>query len=144
MEITDVNGKTGKLIVKNADKVELLNKKLIQELREKGVKFTEENLKFITKNIDGMIIFLEKGSKTSGLEHIIEGKWNGRIDFQNLFNEMVDNIYKAIKNEKYIKKTIDSSGRLSYVYKIQTTKGLREFKIAVGSNGYIVTLFPNW
>ena len=35
-EITDVNGKTGKLIVKNADKVELLNKKLIQELREKG------------------------------------------------------------------------------------------------------------
>jgi len=147
-EITDVNGKTGKLIVKNADKVELLNKKLIQELREKGVKFTEENLEFITKNIDGMIIFLEKGSKTSGLEHIIEGKWNGRIDFQNLFNgkikEMVDNIYKAIKNEKYIKKTIDSSSRLSYVYKIQTTKGLREFKIAVGSNGYIVTLFPNW
>ena len=66
-EITDVNGKTGKLIVKNADKVELLNKKLIQELREKGVKFTEENLEFITKNIDGMIIFLEKGSKTSGL-----------------------------------------------------------------------------
>lgn len=74
----------------------MLNKKLIQELREKGVKFTEENLEFITKNIDSMIIFLEKGSKTSGLEHIIEGKWNGRIDFQNLFNgkikEMVDNI----------------------------------------------------
>lgn len=57
---------------------------------------------------------------------------------------MVENMYKAIKNEKYIKKIIDSSGRISYIYKIQTTKGLREFKIAVGSNGYIVTFFPNW
>ena len=138
---------TTEVVVKNAGEIEnLINKALIQEL--KGVKFTEENLKFITKNVDGIIIFLEKGSTKSGLEHIIKGKWNGKIDFQDLFNgkieEMVENMYKAIKNEKYIKKIIDSSGRISYIYKIQTTKGLREFKIAVGSNGYIVTFFPNW
>jgi hypothetical protein len=137
------------VVVKNAGEIEnLINKALIQELKEKGVKFTEENLKFITKNVDGIIIFLEEGSTKSGLEHIIKGKWNGKIDFQDLFNgkieEMVENMYKAIKNEKYIKKIIDSSGRISYIYKIQTTKGLREFKIAVGSNGYIVTFFPNW
>ena len=140
---------TTEVVVKNAGEIEnLINKALIQELKEKGVKFTEENLKFITKNVDGIIIFLEKGSTKSGLEHIIKGKWNGKIDFQDLFNgkieEMVENMYKAIKNEKYIKKIIDSSGRISYIYKIQTTKGLREFKIAVGSNGYIVTFFPNW
>ncbi|SQA94927.1 hypothetical protein [Capnocytophaga ochracea] len=38
------------VVVKNAGEIEnLINKALIQELKEKGVKFTEENLKFITK-----------------------------------------------------------------------------------------------
>lgn len=30
------------------------------------------------------------------------------------------------------------------IYNIKTAKGLREFKIAVGSNGYIVSFIPNW
>ena len=73
----------------------MLNKKLIQELREKGVKFTEENLEFITKNIDGMIIFLEKGSKTSGLEHILSRHWKESelMRFFTSQSEMIENIY---------------------------------------------------
>ena len=45
---------------------------------------------------------------------------------------------------KYVSKAVDVQGRLSYIYKIQTTQGLREFKIAIGSNGYIVSFIPNW
>ena len=135
--------KTVKFIVKNADKVELLNKKLIQELREKGVKFTEENLEFITKNIDGMIIFLEKGSKASGLEHILSRHWKeGELmRFFTSQSEMIENIYTTISKNKYIEKIIDKNGRLSYIYQIITREGLKKINLAVGNNGYIVTLY---
>ena len=52
------------VVVKNAGEIEnLINKALIQELKENGVKFTEENLMWLFKNKDGKIIFLEKGKK---------------------------------------------------------------------------------
>ena len=150
--IKKIDVKKLKKALKERRKIKLnipkIDKKLVQELKDKGVKFTEKDLKFITKNRDDIIIFLEKGNSKSGLEHIIEGKWTGKIEFQNLFNgnieEMIEHIYIAIKNEKYIKKIKDSNGRISYIYNIKTAKGLREFKIAVGSNGYIVSFIPNW
>ncbi|MDO4230462.1 MAG: hypothetical protein Q4C98_11660, partial [Capnocytophaga sp.] len=126
----------------------LIDSKLVSEMKKAGTKFTERNLKFVVKNSEGKIIFLEKGNINSGLEHIMEGKWSNKTNFQKLFNnsvdEMINNIYKAIKNEKYIKKIIDDKNRISYIYKIKTTQGLREFKIATGSNGYIVSFIPNW
>jgi len=126
----------------------LLDNALIAQMRAGGVTFTEANLKFVAKNNDNLIMFLEKGNPSSGLQHIIDGKWTGKPSFQALFNnnvdEMVENMYRAVKEGNYLEKIIDNQNRLSYVYKVQTTQGLKEFKFATGSNGYIVSFIPNW
>ena len=44
----------------------------IQELKDKGVKFTEEDLIWVFKNKEDKIIFLEKGNAKAGLQHILE------------------------------------------------------------------------
>ena len=51
--------------------------------------------KFITKNVDGIIIFLEKGSTKSGLEHILSRHWKeGELmRFFTSQSEMIENIY---------------------------------------------------
>ncbi len=126
----------------------LLDEALIAELRASGVKFTEADLKFVVKNNDGFIMFLESGNSSAGLQHIIDGKWTGKPSFQVLFNnnidEMISSMHEAINRSDYVEKIIDEQGRLSYIYEIQTTQGLRKFKFATGSNGYIVSFIPNW
>ncbi|SQA94928.1 Uncharacterised protein [Capnocytophaga ochracea] len=56
-------------------------------------------------------------------------------------SEMIENIYTTISKNKYIEKIIDKNGRLSYIYQISTREGLKKINLAVGNNGYIVTLY---
>ena len=49
---------------------------LITELKEKGIKFTEKDIIFITRDKTGQIVWLEKGNSSAGLEHILNG--NGK------------------------------------------------------------------
>ena len=44
----------------------------IQELRNRGEKFNEEKMEFISKDATGQIIWLEKGNNIAGLEHIMQ------------------------------------------------------------------------
>ena len=135
-EITDVNGKTGKLIVKNADKVELLNKKLIQELREKGVKFTEENLMWLFKNKDGKIIFLEKGKNSGGFQHILKHK-EEFLDKGVFEEDLAEFIMESLKNGKIVGK---EGSRFVYEY---IYKGIKQTTaITVSSNGFVVGANP--
>jgi len=117
---------------------------LIAKLKAAGVKFTEADLKFIAKNKDNFIMFLEKGNSNVGLQHIIERHWNADelMKFFNNQDEMIESLFDVIKNDNYVSKVIDTKNRLSYVYKIQTTKGLREFTIATGDNGFVVSFIP--
>jgi len=50
----------------------LLDNTLIAELKATGTKVTEADLKLIVKDFDNKILFLEEGSSSSGLQHIIE------------------------------------------------------------------------
>lgn len=50
----------------------IAKKAFIQELRNRGEKFNEEKIVFITKDATGQIIWLEKGNNLVGLEHIIQ------------------------------------------------------------------------
>lgn len=134
-----------KQTTKIASKVDnLLDPKLIQELREKGIKFTKENLKFITKNTDGTIIFLEKGDKIKGgLEHIIHRHWNKEelIKYFSSEDHLIQALHNSISKNKYITKVIDKHNRLSFIYTIETLKGTKTILLGVGNNGFIVTLY---
>lgn len=44
---------------------------LLAELERKGVKFTKENVVFITKDKTGQIVWLETGTKATGMQHIM-------------------------------------------------------------------------
>jgi len=125
----------------------LLDKRLISELSALGIKFDEQALRLITKDLDGKILFLEKGTSSAGLQHILERHWNSSelMRFFNTQEEMISSIFNAIKNNKYLtKQVVIQNGRegLEYTYKIATTGGDRVFKLGVGTNGYIVTFFP--
>ena len=67
-----IKSKVSTIINKRNEIEELLDEKLIQELKDKGVKFTEEDLIWVFKNKEDKIIFLEKGNAKAGLQHILE------------------------------------------------------------------------
>lgn len=92
------------VVVKNAGEIEnLINKALIQELKEKGVKFTEENLMWLFKNKDGKIIFLEKGKNSGGFQHILKHK-EEFLDKGIFEEDLAEFIMESLKNGKIVGK----------------------------------------
>ena len=100
----------------------------------------------LIKSID-KILFLENGSSSAGLKHIIERHWNEKelIRYFNSQDEMIQKIYSTINKEKFLtKEIVVRNGRegLEYTYKMSVKDGDKTFKFGVGSNGYIVTFYP--
>lgn len=143
--VVKVEQKVVTVIIKESE--ELLDQGLIQELKNLGTKFSEADLKFICKDVDGKILFLEKGNSGAGLQHIIERHWNPK-ELMKYFSdqeEMIQKIFSTLKNDKYITKEIvmrNGKEGLEYTYKMSVKGGERTFKIGVGSNGYVVTFYP--
>ena len=125
------------VVVKNAGEIEnLINKALIQELKEKGVKFTEENLMWLFKNKDGKIIFLEKGKNSGGFQHILKHK-EEFLDKGIFEEDLAEFIMKSLKNGKIVGK---EGSRFVYEY---IYKGIKQTTaITVSSNGFVVGANP--
>jgi len=49
---------------------------------------------------------------------------------------------KSISRARRSRQQGDAKNRLSFIYKMQTNKGVREFTVATGSNGFIVSFIP--
>ena len=117
------------------------------ELKKKGVKFTEEDLLFVTKDSSGEIVFLEKGNPGAGLEHIING--NGK---ENNKGHKDDFINKFSVSEKEIPKIIYDflvKGTIIYSEPVEPTgsKKIISYKnnyisVIVADNGFVVTSNP--
>ncbi|MCK6641696.1 MAG: hypothetical protein L6Q81_16580 [Bacteroidia bacterium] len=125
----------------------LINRNLINELKSSGIKFSESDLRMICKDADGKIVFLESGNSNAGLQHIIERHWNPKELMKYFKNqdEMIQKIHSTVQNDQYIsKQTVTRNGRtgLEYTYGINVDGGVKTFKLAVGSNGYVVTFYP--
>lgn len=124
-------------------------KKLIKELESNGVKFSKENIVFITKDKTGQTIWLEKGNSTAGLEHIING--NGRTpghgkDFEKAFGVSKDQIpnylNKIISNGSVISSELkDINGRSGFE-RIYYFDKKYYVLTGIGTNGFIVTAYP--
>jgi hypothetical protein len=125
------------VVVKNAGEIEnLINKALIQELKEKGVKFTEENLMWLFKNKDGKIIFLEKGKNSGGFQHILKHK-EEFLDKGIFEEDLAEFIMESLKNGKIVGK---EGSRFVYEY---IYKGIKQTTaITVSSNGFVVGANP--
>ena len=115
----------------------------INILKENNVKFSEQDIVFITKDSSGKIVWLENGNKGSGLEHILDRHAD---DFKSKHNiekdKIADHLKKIYAHGKIeyerIKITNNKEGYerlLSYNNQYYILSGM-------GTNGYIVSAYP--
>lgn len=123
--------------------------KLIEELERNGVKFSKEDIVFITKDRTGQTIWLEKGNSTAGLEHIING--NGKTpghgkDFEKAFGVSKDQIpnylKRVISQGKIVSNNLVKKGNKECFERIYYYEGNYYVVAGIGTNGFIVSAYP--
>ena len=153
-DIANGLGKTAEAVDKADDSVKIignikgseigikggLDSSLLDELANSGVKYNPDDVVAVTKTADGKLTWLENGSDTAGLNHII--KEHG-TDFANkgISQEEIPNyITQALNEGKVVGYQGRGTGRPIYEFSyIGTTQRVA---ITVGSNGFIVGANP--
>lgn len=142
----------GKIDVKGSTGVSKVNKgtpkaveggkatELLDELKNSGVKYNPNDLVTITKTADGKLVWLENGSETAGLKHIIK---DHGTDFANkgiAQDQIPDYITKALSDGKVVEYQGRGTGRPIYEFTYNGTT--QRVAITTGSNGFIVGANP--
>lgn len=124
-------------------------KSLINELEKSGVKFTKEDVVFVTKDATGQTVWLERGNMSVGLEHILngDGKTPGHAaDFKNAFGINRDNIpaflNNVITNGKVVSNTLKITNGRQGFERIYYYDGKHYVLTGIGTNGFIVSAYP--
>lgn len=114
---------------------------LIAGLEKSGVKFTKENIVFITKDATGQTVWLETGNHSTGMQHIISRHAD---DFQTKHDIAKSNIANHLE-------AVFSYGKVEYIRITPKTGGYERLYnhngkyyllSGVGKNGYIVSAYP--
>ena len=131
-----------KLSLEKSEREKEQLKRGIHELEKAKVKFTKEDVIFVTRDQTGQLIWLEKGNSGAGLKHLLKHK----SDFYNAARMKEENIpdylRKVITYGTIVKsKIISINERQGYekIYKYNS-----EFYViaAIGLNGFIVSAYP--
>ena len=116
---------------------------LIAELRKNGVKFTEKDIIFITRDKSGRIMWLEKGKSSAGLEHILS---RHIADFEKAFGiskvEIPSFLERVISNGEIVSNTLIKRNGFWGYERIYYYNGNYCLLTGVGTNGFIVTAYP--
>lgn len=116
------------------------NKVLINELVASGEKCIPENIVGIMKNSYGKIIWLETGTKTAGLNHIIE-EHGSQFNGKGISNDEIPNyIMEAIHQGNIVGYQGKKNPRTIYEFIYEGKK--QRVAITIGSNGFIVGANP--
>ncbi|HHQ0978202.1 TPA: LXG domain-containing protein, partial [Listeria innocua] len=108
-----------------------LNKNLLDELATSGVKYNPEEVVMITKNLDGKLLWLEKGNNKAGLKHIVDGH---AVDFEARGIKDIPSFLNEVLKNKPIKTGDGKNGPFAN-YLIKGVK----YRVAYGTNGFIVS-----
>ncbi|HGX1647472.1 TPA: LXG domain-containing protein [Listeria innocua] len=111
-----------------------LNKNLLDELATSGVKYNPEEVVMITKNLDGKLLWLEKGNNKAGLKHIVDGH---AVDFEARGIKDIPSFLNEVLKNKPIKTGDGKNGPFAN-YLIKGVK----YRVAYGTNGFIVSFYP--
>ena len=107
---------------------------LIDELIASGNKCNIDDIVYITKTTEGKLLWLEKGNSTAGLQHIIERHAN---DFSAKGFDNIPQLLSNVLKTKPIK--IGSSSKGFYANYILNEN---VYRLAYGTNGFIVSFYP--
>ena len=107
---------------------------LMDELMNSGEKCNIDEVIVVTKTTDGSLLWLEQGNEKKGLTHILQRHAN---DFASQDVEDVPRLIIEVLNTKPIKKGQNEKGP----YADYTLNG-NTYRLAYGTNGYIVSFYP--
>ena len=107
---------------------------LLDELAESGVKYNPEDVIAVTKTVDGKLVWLEKGNEQSGLKHIVNSHV---INFSDRGITDIPAFLNRVVSTNPIKTGSNAKG-LFAEYVVNGNK----YRVAYGTNGYIVSFYP--
>ena len=107
---------------------------LMDELASSGVKYNPDEVITISKTPDGNLLWLEQGNTKSGLTHILERHAD---DFES---QGVDDIPQLLNN--VVKNTPIKTGSNSKGLFADYVLDGHTYRVAFGTNGYIVSFYP--
>ena len=129
---------------KSQKKFKKHERSLISELKKNRVKFTEEDIIFITTDRTKQTIWLEKGTPSSGFEHI---KIRHTQDFKNKYHvdeEMIpDFLKKVVENGEIVENTFRMNKGREQIKRVYLYKNKYYVLTALGTNGFIVSAYPD-
>jgi hypothetical protein len=106
------------------------------ELARSGVKHSPEKIVAIGRDPDGRIVFLETGSPSAGLEHILQKQ--GQFAQRGVGQDQVaDYVLTAVTKGKVV-----GMQRTRPIYEFQWNGTTHRLAVTVGDNGYIVGANP--
>ena len=117
-----------------------LNSNLLDELANSGVKYNPEDIVAITKTADGKLVWLENGTDTAGLNHIITEHADDFLNKGITQEQIPDYVMNALENGKIVGYQGRGSGRP--IYEFTYNGEIHKVAITVGNNGFIVGANP--
>lgn len=118
-------------------------RKILSELKERGVKFSREKIIFAIKTGNMRPVFLETGTASAGLKHI---KKRHGGDFDRAFkigkHQIGDFLQKVMSKWKLVKSVRTfANGKAGY-QNTYYSKGNYAVMVRISDNGYIVSAHP--
>ena len=117
-----------------------LNSNLLDELANSGVKYNPEDIVAITKTADGKLVWLENGTDTAGLNHIITEHADDFLNKGITQEQIPDYVMNALENGKIVGYQGRGTGRP--IYEFTYNGEIHKVAITVGNNRFIVGANP--
>ncbi|APU12695.1 MULTISPECIES: hypothetical protein [Actinoalloteichus] len=111
----------------------------IAELRRSGTKISTDKIVRMTRLRNGRLVWLETGTKNSGLGHVMSDGRPEQFEYLGTPREQLPALIIAALERGRV---VGYSGRDRPVYEVDIGDGPRRIAITVSSNGYIVGAHP--
>ena len=139
-----------KLSLEKSEREKEQLKRGIHELEKAKVKFTKEDVIFVTRDQTGQLIWLEKGNSGAGLEHLLHGDGRKTKGHENDFvvkhgvnsDNIIDHIKKVVSYGKVEYSVIKTRNGKPGFERMYLYKEKYYMISAIGLNGYIVSAYP--
>ena len=112
---------------------------LMEELRNSGIKFTEEDIVMIAKQKNGELLWLERGNKVAGLIHIEEGHSENLKSAFGVNKNSIPSFIKNVIEQGEIVSNVKKGKKITRIYDFG---GKHYVLCALGTNGFIVSVYP--
>ena len=117
-----------------------LDTNLLDELANSGVKYNPDDIVAIAKTTDGKLVWLENGTDTAGLNHIITAHADDFLNKGIKQEQIPDYVMGALENGKIVGHQGRGMGRP--IYEFAYNEEIHKVAITVGSNGFVVGANP--